>query len=116
MAPKKGEMAKKTVNQPLKTGEFTNHAQLWKNESTSAAYLGYTDVADYRIFRFHWIVFTWFLVHATNCQGTRSDNGLCLIKDVGDNRELFPEDIDELLGKYLTSDNSNKDIGHDNID
>ena len=73
-------------------------------------------MADFRIFRFHRIVLTWFLVHADNCQGTRSDDALCLIKDVGDNRDLFPEEIDELLGKYPTSDDIDKDVRQKNID
>lgn len=85
-------------------------------ECMSAGYLGYADVADFRKFRFHWVVLTWFLVYAPTCQGTRAENAMSLIKEIEESAKDFPEDIGELKKKYPTTEDIEKVTRQRNVE
>ena len=37
--------------------------KFWKNEPKAAAYLGYSDVREFRKFRFSWLVLEWYILY-----------------------------------------------------
>ena len=104
----------------MKEGDAFGHANsgFWRNEAKAAAYLGFSDVSDFRRFRFHHVVLKWYHVHADNSQKRRSAAPLRLIRDINDVDQFFPADIDQLTEKHLinaTQDNETRSNNQDHI-
>lgn len=83
----------------MKDGEPSTHADniLWRNEPKSAAYLKFSELADFRKFRFHYVALNWYFVYMDYSQSQRPEVSLQLIKDIADVDEFFPANIDTLI-------------------
>lgn len=99
------------------TSSFAN-ARVWKNEPQAAAYLGYNNLADYRMFRFHHIVLDWYLVFQEFCHGRTARIPLSLLRDIEEKDTYFPRQIDAMRAKYPVenvTDNQTLDQNRDYI-
>ena len=84
------------------------HAKFFKNEPKTAPYLGYSDVAEYRKFRFSNVVLEWYIPYHQNCQQRSVKTPLALLRNLPDLSDAFPADLGQLLSKYPIADQDDR--------
>ena len=75
--------------------------KFFKNESKTAAYLGYSDVTEYQKFRFSEPVLYTLIHLSEHCKNQNPKVPLSLIRDIKDRQVSFSDTIEALLAKYL---------------
>lgn len=80
-----------------------------RNENKLGAYLGYTDRAHFRQFRFSAICLTYHVVDSTYCHNISPRKPLELLRDVPKDQwdEKFPLDIPQLVSLYTVETQEN---------
>ncbi len=94
--------------------DINTHFKHYKNEPKIAAYLGYTDVMEFRKFRFSAIVLEWYLCYHKYCQARSIKIPLALLRDLPDLPSAFPKSTKDLLNYYPIVEPETRDNRKDN--
>jgi hypothetical protein len=99
------------IDTKLQHEDSGSYAKFFKNETKTAAYLGFVDLAEFRKFRFCTPVLEAYLVFHENCQNRTPKSAIQLLRDIGHIDGEFGTSLDTLLQKYPIIDET-KDRGN----
>ena len=91
----------------MKSNNAESYTEFFKNEPKTAAYLGYTDIAEFCKFRFSDPVIEAFLLHQEYCQNWTAKTSLQMIECSSNFKDEFSADIKVMLAKYLSDPDVN---------
>jgi hypothetical protein len=92
----------------MKNANLRIYVKFYKNESKTTIYLSYKNVKIFKIFQFHLIVFSWYLIYHEFCQFRNVRSILQLIKDVKNEKTIFSKNQLNLFKVYSISINNTK--------
>ena len=87
-----------------------------KNETKTAAYLGYGDVAEFRRFKLCPVVLAWYIQFHENCQGLVVRGALQLIRDIENPDVAFPREKEKWDTMYPISEDPSRETRKRNND
>lgn len=101
------KQAATSIDTPMTHDNAGSYAIFFKNEPKTAAYLGYTDIAEFRKFRFSGPVVEAFLLFQEHCQNRTPRTPLRMIECSSNCEDNFPADPNAMLAKYLPDADAN---------